>query len=560
MSTMQVSPSTDRSQFPVAVQRRSWEWLLALRRRLNIDLEIVDEKQTPLLTPPPPPISVNIPGLLAAGAPGLRLALTTMLQTGARQALGIDAAQLVCVPLTVGRVVEGALILAQQRADSVSAERARGALELMGFWLSNAIEAHLTSPSSEEGDLDRLSSLCRLLDDSRTQRSDREIVTAFGEALAIWHDLEVYGYVETARGEFTREVSLAGVDPEKSPLAIHRTSLPEGTHISRISRLDVERLGFSNDQDLVMMRLAETAGAWVIVVCGAIPSSDLPRLGRYLSLLEQSIGRASEASTSRVVAAMARHLLDDGQPNDRQARRALDEVEGALGMSFAALTISSAAMVPLLDVGSAPAPAEAGDASDGRHLTIVRRLPQDYTMVMVAEWSVARRVTRQEHRVANAAADLFESWARRLVRQSKDPGERRAAPRTYDQDLERFASQAVDGGVPVTAVVLSFSDGVLRPGVTQSRIGRLREQVRPTDIVGRLGEGEIGMLLHNTPGAEARAVTSRLRRALQDVDDLESAVKVSVGFATREPGQPSGGALAQQAREDALRDTQESRQ
>jgi PleD family two-component response regulator len=108
--------------------------------------------------------------------------------------------------------------------------------------------------------------------------------------------------------------------------------------------------------------------------------------------------------------------------------------------------------------------------------------------------------------------------------------------------------------------VLSFSDSLLRPGVTQTRIGRLREQVRPTDIVGRLGEGEIGMLLHNTPGGEARAVTARLRRALQEFDDLESSVRVSVGFATREPGQPGGGALAQQAREDALRDTQESRQ
>ena len=76
----------------------------------------------------------------------------------------------------------------------------------------------------------------------------------------------------------------------------------------------------------------------------------------------------------------------------------------------------------------------------------------------------------------------------------------------------------------------------------------------------RLGEGEIGMLLHNTPGGEARAVATRLKRALQELDDLESSVRVSVGFATREPGQPWGGALAQQAREDALREAQESRQ
>ena len=91
-------------------------------------------------------------------------------------------------------------------------------------------------------------------------------------------------------------------------------------------------------------------------------------------------------------------------------------------------------------------------------------------MAMAAEWPVARRVTRLEHQVAHAAADLLESWARRIVRQSKNSGERRAASRSYDEDLERFARQAVEGGVPVTAVVLSFSDSALRPGVTQTRI------------------------------------------------------------------------------------------
>jgi hypothetical protein len=105
----------------------------------------------------------------------------------------------------------------------------------MGFWLSNAVEAHLASPSSEEVDLDRLSSLCRLLGDPATHRSDREIVASFAEALAIWHDLEVYGYAETTQGEFVREVLLPGVDPEKSPLAIPRNSVPEGTQMSRIS-------------------------------------------------------------------------------------------------------------------------------------------------------------------------------------------------------------------------------------------------------------------------------------------------------------------------------------
>jgi hypothetical protein len=181
-------------------------------------------------------------------------------------------------------------------------------------------------------------------------------------------------------------------------------------------------------------------------------------------------------------------------------------------------------------------------------------------MAMTAEWPVARRVTRQEHQVAHAAADLFESWTRRIVRQSLDSRERRAAPRSYGDDIERFACRAVEGGVPVTVVVLSFANYTVQPGITQTRVGRLREQMRPTDLVGRLGEGEIGLLLHDTPGGHARALTARLRQALQDTDDLASPVRVAIGFASREPGQPQSGALTQEAREDALRDTEESYQ
>lgn len=550
MPPIEVSPSSDRSQFDTAVRRLSWEWLLALRRRLNVDLEIVDDMQLPLLGPAAAPIATNIQELLASGVPGLRLALSTAMRTRTPQAASVEWVQAVCLPLTLGNVAGGALILARRNEDHVSPERGRGELELIGFWLSNAIEAHLASPSTEEGELDRLSSLCRLLADTAAQGSDREIVAAFAETLAIWHDLEVYGYVETARGEFVREVSLAGAEPSSSPMVIPGTVLPEGVQVSRFSQPDVERLGFSHAKNLVMTRLADKAGAWLVVVCGAIAPHELTRLDLYLALLDQSIARAIDASTARVVASMAKHLLDDEKQPEEQARHAVEEMQEALGISSAALSVATVAGTPLVRVGSAPSAAEASDPSDGRQLVIARCSPRQYTMAMSVGWSGERRLTRQEHRVALASADLLESWVRRIVRQSKDAGERRATSRSYDEVLERFARQAVDSGVPVTAVVLSFSDAAFQPGVTQTRIGRIREQVRAADLVGRLGEGDIGMLLHDTPGSQARSVAARLRQVLQTAGDVASPVPVSVGFASRGPGEPQAGALAQAARED----------
>ena len=43
MPALDVSPMTDRFQFGAAVRSRSWEWLFALRKRLNLELMLVDD-------------------------------------------------------------------------------------------------------------------------------------------------------------------------------------------------------------------------------------------------------------------------------------------------------------------------------------------------------------------------------------------------------------------------------------------------------------------------------------------------------------------------------------
>ena len=127
------------------------------------------------------------------------------------------------MPVTLERVVSGALVVARRTSPDQPVESVRSQLELVGFWLTNAIEAHLQSPPAADGDLDRVSALCRLLADDSAGRSDRDIVRTFIESLAVWHDLEAYGYVETD-DEYVRELSLPGADPSHTPAAIPRAS------------------------------------------------------------------------------------------------------------------------------------------------------------------------------------------------------------------------------------------------------------------------------------------------------------------------------------------------
>jgi len=553
MSPTDVSLFPDRDQFDAVVRSRSWEWLLALRRRLGVDLQIVDDAQRPLLPSTDAPVAVALEPLLASGAPAVRQALSTAVRTRTPQALGVEGVLLVLFPLTIGRAVDGALVLAKRTPEGKPAERTRGELELVGVWLSSAVEAHLVSPLAAEADLDRVSSLCRLLGgrlvaSGAVEGSDRQIVDAFAETLAVWHDLEVYGYVETATGDFVREVSLAGADPPASPAVIPRAALPEAAEVTRLPKADVERLGFPVSRDVVIARLAES---WLLVVCGEIAPFELTRIRVYLALLDQAIARAIEAAKARIVAAIARHLLDGDAEPEEQARRALAAVQEALGMPFAGLNVTAPTGAPLVQLGRTPP--DPGEPSEGRHLVIVRQIPEQYTMTMVVGWAIERRVTRQEHQVAQTTADLLESWVQRVAWRPRQARERRVTSRSFGELLERFAQQALASGTPVTAVVLSFRDAVFRPGITQTRIGRIREQVRAADLVGRLSEGEIGMLLHDTAGRHASAVVARVRRILQTVDAPGAALRVSIGIATRSPGEPTSVTLADEAREGALR-------
>ena len=154
MPAVDVSSMTDRYQFSAAARSRAWDWLFALRKRLNVDLQLVDDAYAPLLGGSGGP---SVDSLLAGEAANVKLAVSTAIRTRTPQAATADRVQAVIVPVTLDREVSGALIVARRIAENQSLDDARNQLELVGFWLTNAVEAHLQSPPAAQGDLDRLS-------------------------------------------------------------------------------------------------------------------------------------------------------------------------------------------------------------------------------------------------------------------------------------------------------------------------------------------------------------------------------------------------------------------
>src|SRR5258705_208326 len=199
----------------------------------------------------------------------------------------------------------------------------------------------------------------------------------------------------------------------------------------------------------------------------------------------------------KLVTAVSGHLLEQGDTVDAALSAALDALNGSIGMSASALTVTTGSGAPLLQIGQVEAFQRSGDAAVGFRLAILRRMPNQYNLSLVVTPTEGRRVTRHQRDVADAFVNLVDAWVRRILPQLQGR-DRRTASRRFDEVLDRFAGQALERGIPVAVVVLFVTDAACFPRLTQQWIAKIRGTMRGSDIVGMLGEGEIGLLLHET--------------------------------------------------------------
>jgi hypothetical protein len=545
------APPNDRLPFESFVRGRSWDWLLALRRQLNVDVQLVSGGHAPLLAGPAvTPVATDIDALLSS-VPSLKSAVTTAMRGKTPRYTRIDRVQTICLPVTMGRTVVGALIVARRSATDMSVDD-RSQLEETGSALRHAIEAYLVTPQTAQGDLDRFRSLGRVLRKPSARESDRDVVAAFAETMAVWHDWEVYGYVETDQGDFAQEVALAGANAGVSPALISRGLLPDVAEPATLANYDAERVGFATTNELVLAKIGNEAGSWLLVIHGSI-DDELPRLRAYLATLEEAMSHVLEAAMARLSTTVAKSLLAEESELDQPVRQAVAQVEQLLGAPWAALTITTATGAPLVRVGS-PLLTLVGSRSNGDQIVLVRPVAPQVTMVLAVGWPAGHRPTFHERRLVQTSADLLEAWTRRVVKKSDASGERRLLARSFEEILLQMARHTLESGVPVTTVVFSFRDPLFGAAEVQTRISRIREQVRPADIVGRLAAGEIGMLLYGTAAERARIVVDRVGHVLDTADDMWSPVPMSVGFASRSPGEPGAETLIKESRDMASRD------
>jgi hypothetical protein len=536
------------SGFQVAVRSRSWDWLLELRRRLKVDIQLVDDRHTALLPFAAGGAAPSLSGLWDQREPVVVSAVTSAFQTRTPQAVAWHGLQIICIALTVERNTSGALVLARMLPPGQDSDASRAQLELVGSWLSTAVEAHLLSPPAlHASGVNRIAPLAKLLATAAENESDRELVRLFGEAVAVWHDIDVSGYIEMSDGNFARDVSLPGARKGDRPATIPAMGLPDSADVARLPQGHVDRFGLSVNNEAYVCQLRRGHGrAWLLVFTGVIDTYDLQRLVAYVALLDVALAFASAEAAAHVTSMLTRRLADADNVPETRASLALEELRTVLGGSSATLTVESTSGSVVLRASS---PVIGGaDTANTSRLTVVNRSDRHYTTTVSIGRSEGHQFTPRDHAAATAAAEVMSAWAT-SNRISTSRRDRRSGAPAFHEVMERSAREAVERSTPVTAVVLLIRDAALSPGATQRWVAGMRGQMRPSDLAGMLAEGEIGLLMHDTTAQHAKNIASRLRAA---VDGLPGSEPILIGVATRVPGLPVADGIVREARADAL--------
>src|SRR5262245_15222282 len=442
---------------PVSVAsstRDQWAWLDGLGRALNCGFLLVDPQGVPGPSLGASHTSEALRALVARPDSPLLAFVWKALDSDRAQREPMGALNVVCRRLNVQGRTAGALVLASsrdgvvQRPANLSRSSAAGAfasdatvprkggryvreeggavrdgrgvaredrgveVERIEPWVTAAVEAHLgqKAPDESEEAFDRISSLHRLLHDGVEGGNEREVVTAFAEALFAWDGIEAIGYVEDVQGQWRRVMAPPGTTlPATVEPGVGQAL--RGKQSPRLSADDLARLGFSSDRDVVALTISDaTPEPWLLLFSEGYRPLNLPRLNLYADLLREALARLSSIVETRAAWAILQTLLGATENIEPAVDAALREFARVVDGVAVSLIVTNATGTTLLAAGDRESIAAVRPFDRGNRLVSTAHLPDLGTMQLAVRRARGQCFTRREQHLIDRAATIFSAW------------------------------------------------------------------------------------------------------------------------------------------------------
>jgi len=428
------------------------------------------------------------------------------------------------MPFVASGTVAGAALVGGQREQGRDEELQRAAA-----LLSRVLEDCLSPPDAQRPTSRRLAALHDLLNDARGKASESQMFQVFAEIMNVWDDAEVIAYRADLSGQYALAASLPGSDRSQVPDFIPADTLPPG-HVVNLTASMQRQLGFAGGRYPILIRLSTNGGPWLLVATHRPGSQQLPEwFDFYFAALAESLNASLEHEVARVTSGIMQQLVEDDSPRQAlsQAIRAIAETLSAAG-SF---TMWEADGTVVFSVGE-----QSPDASSDVRGADVLRVRINGAAGRQARLEMRPRAagqfSRREVTLFEAATWTLSRWFSTAAEQLVGPREPSAITQSFDEVVDRYLRARKRSGA---AALILIMPGHSAPAtdLAYEWIGRLRSQLRPTDLAGQLTTGEVAVIAAETSQPGAIVVARRIARVLNEsVDAVHKRVRVGVAAAS----------------------------
>lgn len=511
----------------------AWRWLLDLRSRLNILVEVVDERGQLLLPP-----------VRSEGAMRFRAALSEVNAVALAAATRRVGSHDPVVPGQIDGMLFVAFLLEPERrlrlvvAEPSGTAQGRGGQELAGVgeWLARSIESERSAQpghptSADSSDWHELAVIHRLLNQAASGGSARELVRLVVEAMAIWSDADVRAYVGDLSGEYRLDVALASADASSAPAKL-------GQHVS--TTRSVERaaparaadLGFSVPESIAIARVDTSRTApWLLVHLGPLDPRAEVRLAAFAEVLGPRLDAAAEVEASRLLWAMMQRLMvSDATAPGAGLSAALRELADIIP-GEAALRITGPGDRLLLEAGDSEL-ARDHETQGWESLRVPLRGGALCRGVLSVRTSFGQCLTLREQHLASVAGSVLQTWLDGVLAKGLLLIERRQQRATSFDDLLALALDTPQDDRVVSLLILASTPEQATGTDSQDALAELRRHLRPFDAVGTLASGDIGVWLPGATREHAARVRARLRSLFDAPSIVPSLRRAAIGLAT----------------------------
>jgi hypothetical protein len=514
----------------------AWKWVTQVYKNSGISVDLLDEHLTLLTTPARGGGSRTVDQQLGDAV----RALGTSIAEGERKTAVIGGRRFYGTPIAPSGVFAGAALIGadHERARDVDVQSAVALV-------TRALEDFLSPDDERRATADRLNALHDLLDEASSTASEQHVFRAFAEIVNVWDDVEVLGYRGDLAGRFALTGTLPGSDRSAIPETIRADGFPSDGVVTLPPAMQ-KQLGFVEQKYPVLVRLSTAGGPWLIALTERQGNQQFAEwFDFYFAALTTSLNASLEVELARTTWAIMQHLAENDSPREAvtqaivgvaqslpaEAAFAMWEPDGALALAIGELPSSAVG-----DSGRAANVLRSRiDAPGGRHALLEMRT------------SGGHQFTARDVKVFEAAAWTLSRWFSTAAGQLAVAHEAAAAAQSFDEVVDRYLRARERSWSP--ALILIMPGGADVPtDLAYEWIRRLRAELRPTDLAGRLTTGEVAVVAVETTPPGALAVAQRIARVLNESTDVIHR-RVRVGLAAGDRVSTSAHGLIAEARQ-----------